>query len=52
MDPHIIHAIKYYAVQCTPKGHLIKNAMNCVSTDFDYCYFKIKFNLIKATMPL
>lgn len=26
--------------------------MTCVGTDFDYCYFKIKFNLIKATMPL
>ena len=46
MDPHIIDAIKYHAIQCTPKGHLIKNAMTCVGTDFVYCYLKIKFNLI------
>ena len=35
MDPHIIGAIKYYAIQCKPKGYLIKNAMTCVDTDFD-----------------
>ena len=50
MDLHIIDAIKHYAIQCTPRGHLNKNAMTCVGTDFDYCYFKIKFNLIKATL--
>lgn len=52
MDLHIIDAIKHYAIQCTPRAHLNKNNMTCVGTDFDYCYFKIKFNLIKATMPL
>ena len=35
MDPHIIDTIKYYAIQCKPKGYLIKNAMTCVDTDFD-----------------
>ena len=51
MDPHIIDAIKYYAIQYKPKGYLIKTAMTCLDTDFDYRYFTIRFNLIKATIP-